>query len=130
MAELTGIPGASHSFVGGAVVYANTEKTRQCGVPDEVIQQHGAVSEAVARALAEGIRGRTGATWGLAVTGVAGPGGGSADKPVGTVHLACAGPNETTHVQVRLPYDRPRNLAATAALALDILRMRLLARWQ
>lgn len=125
-AELTATAGASDYFVGGAVVYANAEKVRQCGVSAALLDSHGAVSEPVARALAEGIRLRSGANWGLAVTGVGGPGGGSVEKPVGTVHFACAGPDGTTHRAVRLPYDRPRNLAASVAAALDLLRLRLL----
>lgn len=125
-AELTATPGASDYLLGGAVVYANEEKTRQCGVPPELLDAHGAVSEPVARALAEGVRRATSADWGLAVTGIAGPGGGSVEKPVGTVHLACASSTHTSHESIRLPYDRPRNLAATVALALDHLRRRLL----
>ncbi len=123
---LTASAGASDFFLGGAVVYANAEKTRQCGVSAALLEEHGAVSEPVARVLAEGIRSRTRATWGLGVTGIAGPGGGSAEKPVGTVHIACAGPGGTVAEQVRLPYDRTRNLAASVATALDLLRRRLL----
>ncbi len=125
-AELTATAGASDVFVGSAVVYADREKVRQCGVPEAVLAEHGAVSEATARALAEGARARSGADWVVAVTGVAGPGGGSPEKPVGTVHFAVAGPDGTTHRQVRLPYDRLRNLAASVAVALDLLRGRLL----
>jgi len=126
-AELTVSAGSSEYFVGGAVVYANEEKVRQCGVDPAVIAAYGAVSEPVARALAEGIRARTGSTWSLAVTGVAGPGGGSAEKPVGTVYFACAGPRGTVHRVMRFPYDRLRNLSATVATALDLLRTQLLA---
>ena len=125
-AELTASAGASDYFLGGAIVYANAEKVRQCGVSESVLAEQGAVSEAVARALAEGIRDRSGSSWGLAVTGIAGPGGGTAEKPVGTVHIACAGPGDTAHEKLRLPYDRPRNLAATVAMALDLLRRTLL----
>lgn len=124
-ADLTTVPGASAWFVGGAVVYSNAEKVRQCGVNPELIDEQGAVSEPVARALAEGIRTRTGATWGIGATGVAGPGGGTPDKPVGTVHLAVAGPSGTTHRRLQLPFDRARNLQMTAALALDMLRREL-----
>ncbi len=125
-AELTASAGASDYFLGGAIVYANAEKVRQCGVPAAMIDEHGAVSEPVARALAEGIRVRSGASWGLAVTGVAGPAGGTPEKPVGTVHVACAGPSGTVHEKLKLPYDRPRNLAATVAMALDLLRRSLI----
>lgn len=120
-AMLTEIAGSSDYVLGGAVVYSNEEKTRQAGVDPALIAAHGAVSEEVARALAEGIRARTGATWGIGITGVAGPGGGSAEKPVGTVHMAVAGA-ETVHRKWRFPYDRPRNLQASAAMALDLLR--------
>ena len=125
-AEITSVPGASNYFLGGGVVYSNNEKSRQCGVSPALVAEHGAVSEAVARSLAEGMGAATGADWAIAVTGIAGPGGGSAEKPVGTVHLACAGAGLTTHERVRLPYDRTRNLAATVALSLDHLRRRLL----
>ena len=127
MAELAAIPGSSATFVGGAVVYCNAEKVRQCGVSTDLIAAHGAVSEPVARGLAEGIRERSGATWGVGVTGIAGPGGGTREKPVGTVHLAVVGPGGTTHSKIQLPYDRSRNLGATTAFALDLLRRRSLA---
>lgn len=121
-AALTTFPGASAFFVGGALVYANAEKVRQCGVSPELLDAHGAVSEPVARALAEGIRARTGATYGLAVTGIAGPGGGSEQKPVGTVHLAVAGPGGTTRRRIRAPFDRERVLSFSTGAALDLLR--------
>lgn len=89
-AAVTEVPGASAYFLGGALVYANAEKVRAAGVDGELIARHGAVSEPVARALAEGIRAATGADWGLSVTGVAGPGGGTERKPVGTVWVAAA----------------------------------------
>ena len=124
-ADLTAVAGASAWFIGGAVVYANAEKVRQCGVSEVMLAAHGAVSEEVARALAEGIRERTGSTWGVATTGVAGPAGGTPDKPVGTVHIAVAGPSGTTHRKLQLPFDRARNLQMTTALALDLLRRQL-----
>ncbi len=125
-ADLTEEAGASDYFRGGIVAYANSAKVEVCGVHAALIEQHGAVSEAVARALAEGVRARLGSDWGLAVTGIAGPGGGTAEKPVGTLHLACAGPSGTEHSCVRLPYDRLRNLSVSVALALDLLRQALL----
>lgn len=121
-AMVTAIPGASTWYLGGAVVYANEEKVRQCGVAPADLEAHGAVSEPVARQLAEGIRARTGSTWAIGVTGVAGPGGGSAEKPVGTVHIAVAGPGETRHRRIHLPFDRERIQSMSAALALDQLR--------
>lgn len=127
-ADLTAAPGASDYFLGGAVVYANAAKVDFCGVPAELIARDGAVSESVARALAEGIRTRMGSTWGIGITGIAGPGGGSEEKPVGTVHIACAGPDGVEHAALRLPYDRLRNLAVSVALALDLLRQAMLNR--
>ncbi len=121
-AALGAIPGASDYLLGGAVVYSNAEKVRQCGVDPDLLAAHGAVSEPVARALAEGIRARVGSTWGIGVTGIAGPSGGSPEKPVGTVHLAVAGPAGTTHRRIHLPYDRERVLLFTTGSALDLLR--------
>lgn len=87
---MTRVPGSSRYFLGGAVVYANAAKTTLLGVPPELIAQHGAVSAEVARAMAEGVRQRLGADYGLAFTGIAGPDGGTAQKPVGLVHWALA----------------------------------------
>ncbi len=116
------IPGASDYLLGGAVVYSNAEKVRQCGVDPGVLAAHGSVSAPVAIALAEGIRARTGATWGVGVTGIAGPGGGSPEKPIGTVHLALAGPAGTVHRRVHLPFERERVLTFTVGAALDLVR--------
>lgn len=124
-ALVTSIAGASDYFLGGALVYSNAEKIRQCGVDPAVLAEHGAVSEAVARQLAEGIRQHVGSTWGIGVTGIAGPGGGSPEKPVGTVHIAVAGPTGTSHRALLLPGDRDRIMAFSAALALDLLRRKL-----
>ena len=87
-ARLTAVPGSSDVFLGGVVAYANSVKESLLGVPGELIRAEGAVSEAVARAMAAGARGRMGADIGIAVTGIAGPGGGSQEKPVGTVWVA------------------------------------------
>jgi nicotinamide-nucleotide amidase len=121
----TALPGASAWFLEGCVTYANDAKVRRLGVPAALIAEHGAVSEPVARAMAEGVRAGAGATWGLAVTGIAGPDGGSDDKPVGTVHLGLAGPSGTEHRRVRLFGDRHRIQALAAHTALDLLRRRL-----
>ncbi len=121
-AALGAVPGASDYLLGGAVVYSNAEKVRQCGVDPDILEEFGAVSEPVARALAEGIRARVGATWGLGVTGIAGPGGGSPEKPIGTVHFALAGPTGTLHRKVHLPFERERVLLFTVGAALDLLR--------
>jgi nicotinamide-nucleotide amidase len=89
---LTRIAGSSAWLERGWVTYSNASKTDELGVPPEVIRAHGAVSEAVVRAMAEGARVRAGVTWAIAVSGVAGPDGGTEEKPVGTVWLAWAGP--------------------------------------
>jgi nicotinamide-nucleotide amidase len=94
--RLTSVAGASRVLLGGAVVYANALKVSLADVPEALLVEHGAVSEAVARALAEGIRARTHATWGLSTTGIAGPGGGTPEKPVGLVWIAAAGPGGTS----------------------------------
>lgn len=94
-ALLTRIPGSSRYFLGGAVAYANAAKTQLLGVPAELISAHGAVSTEVARAMAEGVRRHLGADFGLAFTGIAGPDGGTPQKPVGLVHWALASADET-----------------------------------
>jgi nicotinamide-nucleotide amidase len=126
LAELvTRVAGASAVFDVGLVAYANFAKERLVGVPAELLAAHGAVSEPVARALAEGAR-RTGtATWGLGVTGIAGPSGGTEEKPVGTVHLALAGPAGTTALQRLYRGDRERIRRQAAYEALNLLRLAL-----
>lgn len=113
-------PGASRYLIEGAVVYANDAKVRTCGVDAEALAQHGAVSEPVARQLAQGMRRRAGTTWALGITGVAGPAGGTAEKPVGTVHMALAGPGVDEHRVFQYRGDRARiiGLAAGGALAM------------
>jgi nicotinamide-nucleotide amidase len=125
--RLTRVPGSSDYFVGGAVVYSNRLKTELLGVPEELLRAHGAVSEPVALAMAAGARTAFGADWAVAVTGIAGPGGGSAEKPVGTVHLAVAGGEEVEHRRYRLPGDREMVRWLASQMALDLLRRRLLA---
>jgi nicotinamide-nucleotide amidase len=125
-AMLVDVPGASGWLVEAAVTYSNAAKMARLGVAEALLDTHGAVSEPVARAMAEGIRDRAGATYGLSVTGIAGPGGGTPEKPVGTVHLALAGPEPTLHEQHRLRFDRRRNRELAAWLALDMLRRALL----
>ena len=126
--RLTRVPGSSDYFLGGAVVYTNALKTRLLGVPEALLAEHGAVSEPVARAMAEGVRGALGGDYGVGITGVAGPGGGSEEKPVGTVHLALAGPGgAAAHRRVRLPGDRERVRWQASQLALEMLRRLLLA---
>src|SRR5437763_7757849 len=89
--RITSVSGSSRYFLGGAVVYSNPLKTELAGVPEEMIHRHGAVSREVAAALAEGIRYRCASTLGVGITGVAGPTGGTSEKPVGLVFHAVAG---------------------------------------
>lgn len=98
---LTAIPGSSEAVFGGYVTYSNTAKAAMIGVDPGLIERHGAVSEAVARAMAEGARRTSGADVAIAVTGVAGPGGGTATKPVGLVHFAFADGATSLHLERR-----------------------------
>jgi nicotinamide-nucleotide amidase len=126
-ARLTAVPGSSDYVLGGIVAYANEAKVALAGVPAELLRAHGAVSEPVARALAAGARQRLGSDWGIGITGVAGPGGGSEGKPVGTVHHAIAGPGGVvTHRLARFPGDRERVRWQASQLALELLRRELL----
>ena len=124
-ALITAVPGASRYFIEGACVYANEAKIRTCAVDPEALTRRGAVSEIVARQLAEGIRARAGTTYGLSTTGVAGPGGGSPEKPVGTVYIALATPSGTTCRRLSLGGDRERITTMAASLSLDLLRRHL-----
>jgi nicotinamide-nucleotide amidase len=125
--RLTNVPGASAAFWGGWLTYDNAAKEVLLGVSSATLRDHGAVSEACAREMAEGALARSGATHALAVTGIAGPGGGSADKPVGTVHLALATAGEPTRLRRQLnPFDRETFKFVTTQQALELLRRRLL----
>jgi len=125
-AEMTAIPGASAFFLEGLCVYSNAAKIRNCGLSEDTLSEHGAVSEAVARQLAIGVRERAGSTYGIGVTGIAGPTGGSPDKPVGTVHMALASPQGCTHRKLTLSgMSRDRIITLTTGLALDTLRRHL-----
>jgi nicotinamide-nucleotide amidase len=104
------------------VAYANFVKTAVLGVTEPLLAAHGAVSEPVARAMAEGARRAGNASWGLGITGIAGPTGGTPEKPVGTVHLALAGPQGTSAVARLFRGDRERVRRAAAFEALDLLR--------
>ncbi len=128
--RLTRVPGSSGFFLGGVVAYSNELKTRLLGISEELIASAGAVSEPVAQAMAQGARTRYGTDFGIGITGVAGPGGGTAEKPVGTVHIAVAGPggDEVEHVRRRFPGDRQRVRRQSSQLALEMLRRILRAR--
>src|SRR5215467_7865251 len=124
--RITSIGGSSRYFLGGAVVYSNRLKTELAGVPSEMIARHGAVSREVAAALAEGIRYRCESTLGVGITGVAGPGGGSAEKPVGLVFHAVASDSGTEVVQRNFPGDRKRIRRFASTMALDMVRRKLM----
>lgn len=124
--RITSISGSSRYFLGGAVVYSNELKTDFAGVPADMIDRHGAVSREVAAALAEGIRYRTAATLGVGITGVAGPGGGTAEKPVGLVFHAVATDRGTEVVQRNFPGDRIRIRRFASTMALDMVRRKLM----
>ena len=129
--RITSVPGASRSFLGGVVVYSDELKTDFAGVPAELIAKHGAVSAEVAKALADGIRARTGATIGLGVTGIAGPTGATESKPVGLIHIVVSDAQGTdaqgTHAIDRtFRGDRQRIREWAAQFALDLVRRRLM----
>jgi nicotinamide-nucleotide amidase len=126
--RITRVAGSSDYFLGGAVTYTNELKTKLLGVSPEMLAENGAVSEPVARAMADGVRRAFHSDYGAGITGVAGLGGGSEAKPVGTVHIAVAGPDgRLEHRKVRFPGDRERVRSQAAQLALDLLRRMLLA---
>ena len=122
MSMLTDPPGASGFFLEGAVTYSNASKIRLLGVKPESIAAHGAVSEPVAREMAAGIRRVAGATFGLATTGIAGPSGGTPEKPVGTVFIACASEREVEVLRVRFAGDRLAIRTRAAYRLVDLLR--------
>jgi nicotinamide-nucleotide amidase len=124
--RITSVSGSSRYFLGGAVVYSNNLKTEFAGVPAEMIDRHGAVSREVAAALAEGIRYRCESTLGVGVTGVAGPTGGTPDKPVGLVFHAVASDSGTEVVQRNFPGDRKRIRRFASTMALDMVRKKLM----
>lgn len=124
--RVTEVPGSSEYFLGGAVVYSNRLKEELLGVRSETLEAHGAVSEEVAREMAEGALGAFGGDWSIAVTGIAGPTGGTEDKPVGTVHLAWGGPDGVTHRCHRFLGGRSRVRRLASQVALEGLRRRLL----
>ena len=124
--RLTSVPGSSEWFAGGAVVYTDAAKTTLADVPPEIVTRHGAVSAETAAAMAEGIRRRLASDWGVATTGFAGPAGGTAEMPPGTVFLGLAGPDGSTTRRLLLPGVRTIVQARAAQAALDLLRRALL----
>lgn len=124
--RITSVAGSSRYFLGGAVVYSNHLKTELAGVPADMIERHGAVSREVAAALAEGVRYRCESTLGVGITGVAGPAGGSAEKPVGLVFHAVASDQSTEVIQRNFPGDRKRIRRFASTMALDMVRRKLM----
>jgi PncC family amidohydrolase len=119
--ELTEIPGSSGYFLGSIVAYADESKRAALGVPAELIARHGAVSAHVARAMAEGARRVLGADLAVAVTGIAGPGGGTPAKPVGLTYVAVEGRDGGEVRRFSWPHDRSANKVASAAAAIELL---------
>jgi nicotinamide-nucleotide amidase len=124
--RLTNVPGSSRYFMSGVVCYSNESKMELAGIPPLLLEMQGAVSAEVARGLADGIRARAGTTIGVGVTGIAGPGGGSNEKPVGTVHIAVATPSETHERKFLFPGDRQRIRWWASQAALDMVRRELM----
>jgi len=121
-AALSECPGSSRSYLGGIVAYSNRVKEAQLGVSSQLLFEHGAVSEEVARAMAKGVRGLLGSSWALAVTGIAGPEGDTSGKPVGTVHIALEGVGHSEARLLHLPGNRAQNRQWSVAAALELLR--------
>jgi len=124
--RITSVPGSSRSFLGGAIVYSDELKSAFAGVSADLIAQHGAVSPEVAKALANGIRLRTGATIGLGITGIAGPTGGTDAKPVGLVCIAVSDAQKTESMDRTFRGDRQRIREWASQQALDLVRRRLM----
>lgn len=124
--RLTDVPGSSKYFIEGVVAYSNDAKTRTLGVEPMLLLEHGAVSGPVAEAMAEGVRKRAGTDFGLSVTGIAGPDGGTDDKPVGLVYIALVDDVQTQHRRLVFPGDRSLIRWRASQAALDLLRRRLI----
>jgi PncC family amidohydrolase len=124
--RITNVPGASEVLLAGYVTYANEAKIDVLGVKSELIKEHGAVSKQVAQAMAEGARNRAGSTCALSTTGIAGPSGGTVEKPVGTVYVGLASVEKTLVKRFFFPNDRETFKQLTAQTALDMLRRTLL----
>ena len=123
---VTEIAGSSRYFIEGTVAYANEAKIRTLNVSRELIEEHGAVSAEVAEAMAHGMRERAKTDYAISVTGIAGPDGGTPEKPVGLVFIGYADENETKHLKAIFPGDRYLIRWRTSQAALDLLRRKLL----
>ena len=124
--RITDVPGSSKYFIGGVIAYSNDVKMKALGVEPMLLMEHGAVSAPVAEAMAEGVRTRAETDFGLSITGIAGPDGGTEEKPVGTVFLALADDVKTEHRKLHVPGDRHLIRWRSSQAALDLLRRRLL----
>jgi nicotinamide-nucleotide amidase len=125
--RITSIPGSSDYFLEGVVVYSNQAKGKTLAVHKSTLKRYGAVSEHIAREMALGIKSKSTADWGLAVTGIAGPGGGTRSKPVGLVYLGIAGPGDFVRTRrLNLTGDRQRIRRSSATAALNLLRQSLI----
>jgi nicotinamide-nucleotide amidase len=124
--RLTDVAGSSKYFTEGVVAYSNEAKTRTLDVKKKLLLEHGAVSAEVAEAMAVGIRKRAGTDFGLSITGIAGPGGGSEEKPVGLVYIALADDVQTKSRKLQIPGDRQLVRWRASQAALDLLRRRLI----
>ena len=125
---LTGIPGASNCFHGGWVTYSNSLKIQELDLSPELLQNHGAVSAPVAEAMAKAARYNARTNWGISITGVAGPEGGTAEKPVGTVYIGLAGADKTEVRRFQFPGQRAQIRMRAAQMAMTMLRLKLLGR--
>lgn len=123
---ITSIPGASAYFLGGVTSYANSVKTEVLGVDPAIIEKYGAVSSECVAAMADGVRRLTGSDYSVATSGIAGPGGGTPDKPVGTVWIGVSSQHGTETYKVQYNGDRKRNIERSAAFALNAIRKKLL----
>lgn len=124
-AMITSVPGSSAYFLGSVTSYANSVKTDVLGVPEEIIEKYGAVSSQCVAAMAEGVRKLTGSDYSVATSGIAGPGGGSAEKPVGLVWIGVSSENGTETFSAVFRSDRKRNIERFASSALNFLRIKL-----
>lgn len=119
---ITTVPGSSDYFVGSIIPYAYRMKTSELDIPEETLLAYGAVSKQVITMMAENVRKKLNVTWSLASSGIAGPGGATPDKPVGTIWIACSGPSGTTSRLLQLTKDRISNIEYTSVAALVLLR--------
>ena len=119
---ITSIPGSSEYYLGSVIPYAYEIKTSLLGISAEMLLKHGAVSQEVITAMAENVKEKLGVTWSIATSGIAGPGGATPQKPIGTIWIACSGPNGTKCRLLKLPRDRKSNIEYTSIAALVMLR--------